>query len=309
MPYIFNDLSLNSRIDTPDKFIVKIKEILNFARICGKYAHVFYLHQNGIYNSAPCNINFRSCLNNIGEKELKSRVLSLIDKNTPSLPEESAIPDGLYFYYNNEKIPCTGLAECAYQNFMGEVSHCFSLSAGGYDMEQLSVIIRDNDSTNIQELENVYSLERLENICEHSQGCIPSWEEMIRRAGLLNLIRIEDYVLKALEREPFSSSLAEAILVRLKALSNIISAENDTAFNELFKRHCTGGKAHFSEESKTNIRDYEDKLTFTVRKEGKLCSYHGKITSDRQFRIHMDERPSRGNERTIVYIGYKITRS
>lgn len=310
MPYIFNDLSLNSHIDTPDKFIAKINEILSFAEICKRYHNIFYLHQNGIYASLPCNISFRSCVNANCNRELRSSVLSLIDKNTPSLPAESAIPDGLCFYHTDDEISSTGLAECAYQNFMDEdeIFKTFSISNGGYDLEQLTIAIHDAESTNLQKISNVYSLEKLQYLCENSQGSISSWEDMIERAALLDLIRIEGYVLVALARAPFCSSLAESVLRLLKVLSRMISTSSDGEFKKLFSDYCMRSNTHFSDESQTKIDDYESELTFKVHGEKKVCSYHGKIKGSRQFRIHMDECPSRGNERTIVYIGYKITK-
>jgi hypothetical protein len=304
-PFFFNDLSIGNWITDAGALKEKLRELCAFQASVRSYGLPVYLHKNGLYASRACGLPFRAAVNAHCDKEQKRLVFGMIDKNSPSLPEDPAIPEGCRFLYEGEKIPLTGLAECAYRNFMEEGGCTYSISGSGFSRTPLPVTLETECERRRLDISNFHSPASLAASLAGQTPPPATWDDFLALAGKLEYLRFEPSVSAALKREPFSSPIAEAVHRRLTALNDMAGSESEEAFLELDNKYCRGDKAWFSDESVTRGRDLHDKLTFKVQGRPTLCTFHGKV-STRVFRIHMDARPKRGQKITVVYIGRKI---
>lgn len=303
--YIFNDLSFGSWINSSELLICKLKELCDFDSKTKTVGHPVYIHRDGLYSREVCGFNFRTAVNKYSEIEIKRQILRLLDKSTPILPDDSAIPLGCLFRYSDKEMPQTGLAECAYRLYMGEDIYMYSLSNSAYSITPLDVSLHYEDTDYFVQVENFFSLATYEAALLNSLPPMRNWDDLLKRASLLKNIVIENSVQEYLRKEPFESNLGRSVFDRLKVVDELVGASSQSIYEEIKIKYCHGDKSWFSDESKTRIDRLREKLTFQVRGISTLCSFHGKV-SHRYFRIHMNGLPVRGCKSHIVYIGYKI---
>jgi hypothetical protein len=231
----------------------------------------------------------------------------MLDKSSPVLPDDTAIPSGLAFYYEEQVIPNTGLAECAYQAYMEESTSAYSLSASCFLKNTLIVSIRQNNVL-LGDLfiENFFSLSDFNQRLQSLRGPMKSWEDFFHfTASRYKWVECTDESGIPLRRQAFEQLLADKIISRMDVLEQMAGAQSDEIFLELEKKYCHGDRAWFTDESDRRKHELKNQLTFVVCGVKTLCSYHGKI-SYRAFRIHFAPRPRRGEKIRIAYIGYKI---
>lgn len=304
MDCIFNDLSFCEVVNSKQEFLCAFADIENFYKIGNQYNHSVYIHVQSLYSTAICGLDFRSAVNSFCDKEKKRKIFILLHATVLSLPENTAIPDGCSFFYNEQEIPHTGLSESAFRIFMEEKSHSFGLCCPNYDFSILPVEIKSGSERDIVEVPNVSNIDTFKGALAAAEPEAQSWDEVLNRARRLPHIQIEDSAVKALARESFEVSLGKSVLRVLQAIEDIASSSGDS-YHELTRKYCHGDRAIFSDESETRIATLRDKLFFWVSGERQLCSFHGKIRH-RDFRIHMDKQPIPDSIVHIVHIGYKI---
>lgn len=304
MNCIFNELSFAEYVDSFPKLLPALKELNKFHLIGTHYGQDTFIHRDGFYGIKICGQDFRQAVNlYIRDKEDKRIIFRLLDKTPRSLPDNTAIPDGCRCYHNNCEISCTGLAECAFRQFMGEKSLAYSLPSPTYMVDPLRITLATEGHV-ATEVRNVTSIESFRKELEHNEPAISTWNDIFQRAERLLHLRFETSAYESLAREPFEVSLGNAIWERLVVIEKI-STSSDNDYTELTRKYCHGDTAIFSDESRTRINELGEKLYFSVNGKRTLCSFHGKIPH-RFFRIHMDMQPVPGNIITIVHIGQKI---
>ena len=305
-PFFFNDLSLGDWIASAEDLKEKLRELCVFHSSVRSHGRPVYLDRNGLYDSHVCGRSFRDAVRAYCDREQRRQVLGLIDKSALSLPENSAIPEGCRFLYEGKGIPRTGLAECAYWNFMGDGGQTYSLSGSGFSRTALPVTLVTEYEQRCLLVGNFHSLASLATCLDEQTPPSANWAELVAQAGRLEYLRFEPYVVSAeLQREPFSGPIVEAVSRRLAALNEMAGSESGEAFLELERKYCHGENAWFHDESETRINQLRNKLTFNVQGRSTLCQFHAVISAG-AFRIHLDSRPKRGRKITVVYIGRKI---
>lgn len=305
MNCIFNDLSFIEFVTEPEKISPAFRNILDFQAVGRTFGQQVLVHHKALYDTSLFGKPFRTIVNShIKDPEIKRRIYILLDKSTPCLPDDTAIPGECNFFYSDRAIPCTGLAECAFRQFMGEQSFLFGLPCDLYNKTVLPVQFSCAGSRNSVNVFNVDEPEAFKEKLDEVRPPILNWEQLLERVELLPYIRIEDSVRESLRKEPFESSLCRAINKRIQIISQLANS-TPSNYHDLIQEYCHGERAWFSDESQTRINLLKDKLFFTVNGTPQRCSYHGKV-SYRTIRIHMDKKPVPGEFTHIVYIGYKI---
>jgi hypothetical protein len=306
--YILNDLSMEKFYNDYESFREAYRDITLFYRIGKEYEHIIYINTKAIADTRICNIPLRNAINNTKEisKELKSLIITIVDKSSPSLPADSAIPDGFEFFFDKTKIPHTGLAECAYRQMMEETVSAYSLPSQKYNFGTLKISITQNNNAISDEIiKNLFSLESFKEEVQLMKS-INSWDDLIDFIdNNYEYIVMTDDAKKYLKRETFEVRLSDVIIIRISALNKMITAKSSKIFSEMYKNYCGKKRAWFSVESVTRIRKLKEKLTFLIHGKNILCSYHAKI-EQRDFRIHFSSHPKIGEKIYIAYIGGKI---
>jgi hypothetical protein len=309
--FMFNDMSLERYYNNTDVFKNSLEEFLHFYTIGKQYGYTIYIYKNGLMDILVCDVPFRKAINDTKyiSVEQKRKILNILDKTTPVLPDDSAIPSDLTFFYNENLIPNTGLAECAYQKMMGESASLYSLSTSSFRYDSLTVYIKQNDIIdNKQEVKNYFSIAALEQELQSACKPIQSWDEFFDFVtNNFIWLKLTDDAKKYLKREAFEKILANSIITRLDILNKMAESESEKIFLELYRKHCQGNRAWFSDESLNRKQDpvLNEKLTFLINGKHILCNFHGKINY-RDFRIHISSQPKRHEKLYIAYIGRKI---
>jgi hypothetical protein len=308
--YVFNDLSLQKNYTDVSSLKNDLKELADFYDAGKRFEHTVYLHRDAIKQLSVLKTPFHGALKDTRffTQSQRAKIYIMLDKTSPVLPDDTAIPSGLAFYYEGQAIPNTGLAECAYQAYMEESTSTYSLSGSCFRKNTLIVSIKQND-TSLSELpiENYFSLSDFNQKLQSLRGPMRSWESFFNFTELrYKWVECTDELRIPLRRQAFEQRLADKIICRMDALEQMADAQSEEIFLELEKKYCHGDRAWFTDESETRKHELKDKLTFMVDGIKTLCSYHGKI-SYRTFRIHFTPRPKRGEKIYIAYIGYRIT--
>lgn len=306
--YIFNDLSIVDRYFNDYVSLSKtIGEIIAFYNSCRKNNQTVYIYRDKLTDIIVCGIPFRKAIQDTRNISVDKRIqiMTIIDRSSPALPEDSAVPAGLKFFYDNSEIPVTGLAECAYLQMMGEEIFSYSLSGSFFNITPLTVAIRQARTESKEAIINYFSLDALKKDLI-LQTPIASWDMLVEHVkNNFAWLEITDDAIKALKRDSFERVLADGILKRLDVLNKLAGAESEQNFFALYSKYCQGDKAWFSDESDTRIRNYRQELTFNIHGVDTVCSFHGKVPH-RYFRIHISSNPARGKKIYIAYIGRKI---
>jgi hypothetical protein len=309
--YIFNDLSLQKNYADSAALKKDLEELAGFYNAGKEFGHTIYLHRDAIKQVSVLNTPFHRALKDIKSftQPQRAKIFAMLDKSTPVLPDDTAIPSGLAFYYDGQAIPNTGLAECACQSYMEEaISSTYSLSTSCFLKRILLVSIKQNNvPLEDMSIENYFSLCDFIQKLQSLRGPIKSWEDFFHVVeSQYKWVECTDEARISLRRQAFEQLLADRIISRIDALEQMAGAQSEEIFLELEKKYCHGDRAWFTDESETRKHELENKFTFMVNGAQTLCSYHGRI-SCRTFRIHLAPRPKRGEKIYIPYIGYKIT--
>jgi predicted HTH domain antitoxin len=308
--YVFNDLSLQKNYTTISALKKDLKELVDFYDAGKKFEHTIYVHRDAIKQVSVLKTSFYKTLKDkrFFTDSQRVQIFTMLDKSTPVLPDDTAIPSSLAFCYEGQVIPNTGLAECAYQAYMNEAISTYSLSASRFLKHILIVSIKQNNvSFGDISIENYFSLSDFNQKLQSLRGPMKSWDDFFDFAeSRYKWVECTNEAKMSLKRQEFEQLLVEKIISRTDALEQMAEAQSEEIFLELENKYCHGDRAWFTDESDTRKRDLENRLTFTLNGVQTLCSYHGKI-SYRTFRIHFAPRPKRGAKIYIAYIGRKIT--
>lgn len=184
----------------------------------------------------------------------------------------------------------------------------------------LNVIWRKSDDTDIAvEVPNHWTLESVTKVLDGLPKPYDSWtslEEHLRR--MCDSLILADGAFAPLEGHPYVKSVAEGIHILLDVLNKLDAGFDDDGnrtdeFESLYETYFKGEAPYFTDESDTNKRGYESKLTFphpTQRGQTLFCSWHGKVNSPRNFppiRIHFTWPATAETTLCVVYVGPKIT--
>jgi hypothetical protein len=166
-----------------------------------------------------------------------------------------------------------------------------------------------------RELDNFWATADLQSFLEQREGDVQSWPEMLSRvrARYTNLTFL-DNMERHLAGEPFSSTIAQRVLILLDILNRVkagftATGERSDEGEQLIVNYFRHSKAAFTDASETEKNDaiYRAAMTFRLPNGDPLeCFWHGKI-SHRYFRIHFS--PITPDQPLyIAYIGPKLTK-
>ncbi|MDR1149772.1 MAG: hypothetical protein LBK66_14195 [Spirochaetaceae bacterium] len=307
---MFNDLSLDPFYNDFSTFKKVLGEIVHFYNIGTKNGHIIYLHRDSFFNIRVSDVMFRQAMNdskNI-DRQQKMQMLGILDKSKHILPDDSAIPCDFVFFHGENKLPNTGLSECAFRKFMGEDASLYSLSISlNFHHAVIPINIQQNDIFISNEfIKNYFSLETYLQKVQSLLKPPGTWDDFFNFiTDNFIWLEITDDAKKTLRRVSFKKNLIESIIQRFDVLNKMAGSESEAAFLEVYEKYCQGDRAWFSDESETRKNKLKEKLTFLINGKNILCSYHGKISHD-NFRIHISSTPKRHEKIYVAYIGSKI---
>ncbi|NJO82620.1 MAG: hypothetical protein HC828_07200 [Blastochloris sp.] len=310
-----NELSLHGQFPSLPAFVSALKEVQRCRNTAERYRHPFFCLRSLVERDALPGVNLRIAVMQTKDVNLTRTVMSWLDKHGPFWEDRRYHGSDEYLEHMGEIVTDCGMGEAAFRLASEQASAMVSFQESTHCSTPLQVIWhRADDNSHDLHIPNFWMHTDLEAYLSDSESAPQSWIELIERARqrYQNLTFVAS-ILDALRAEPFSSTIAERVLVLLGILDRLKSSfGEDSRFNaeghQLLHDYFQGDRALFSDESETNRRVFARQMTFqTPTGEDIFCPYHGKI-SFRYYRVHHSW-PVRADEPLYVaYIGPKITK-
>ncbi len=318
MELLINDLSLDGQFHDLNVFMESIRRIMTIRGIMRRtYSRELYCNRTIANSQVNTQLSMRQAMRYFSIDEQRA-IMSWLDKAGPFWDEDQQhdsndwyeLPDGTV-------VTDTAVGEVANCVYVGIDRRLISLKPSDYIHNPIKVNkIIDDDKIEDIYVVNYWNVDDVREALDVAQTPISSWDELRTRSEdhYSELTFVED-AFKPLAKHPFSQSAAETIYQRLNILNQIqMNREENGGFTseglKLNTHYFTGGRAWFSDESRTNKHHYRQKLTFPNPDDPNnnlFCPWHGKV-SHRCFRIHFSWPVSATNPLYIVYIGPKLTK-
>lgn len=317
MTWYVNDLSLCGQYGDATAFLADLKSLMQARKRLPVLGQKMFCSRELHTRPVTKNMDFREAVKSQPNNVPVQLVLAWLTKFGPFWEDTREFNEDDYFELGGVDVTDLGVGEAARNQIAGRQASCFSFAGGGFDYTPISVqhgLIEQPLGTN--HIPNIWDLNTL---CQIAQATVPApenWVQMLSQAqGRFDNLLFSPDAIDSLKKEPFSSYVVERVFALLAVLQEFVSCLNEDGSHsdrnhELIAQHFSGVKAWFTDESETNKRDFNDKMSFPdPDNEGEhiFCSWHGKIKSP-QYRIHFEwPLPGRSKFR-IFYIGPKITK-
>ena len=319
MKWFLNDASLQEQFCDHEELRSILRDLIALRQRNPDVRDNLRVTRSFSFASAAPDAEVRHIVANDKDRELKRLLLAWLDRTGPFIDDDRAEEVDDYFEFCGVEVTDSGLGEAARRTKNKEDSSTFSFAGGDVDFCSNPLNVDHGlkeDRLGQYEVANYVNLADLEADVIKSAPPVTSWTDLVTAAKeRFGHLEIEDWHLaKALQKEPFESSLAERALVLLEHLNSYVQdRDDDGAEGPIAKKviddYFKGERAIFSGESATNLIEYKDEMTFDLGNGTTLFApWHGKI-SHRYFRMHF-EWPLAGKRKklSVPYFGPKITK-
>ncbi|HBT0543241.1 TPA: hypothetical protein MCD01_000134 [Klebsiella quasipneumoniae] len=316
MQIFVNDLSINNQYSNPTEFISHLTFLISLRKRNSNFGDHF-ICPRGISEKVVCNDKtLRQVVLEYKNKDFTTAVLTWLDRSGPFLEGDDDDYGKLICEING-----TTLEDCVIENVATKVhrnenakTYSFDNCQPSYSYTPLSIGYTDNNGTGHIHIENIWNEAQLDALVCNWEKRPESWEQLIQYlAAKYSHLMFSQDILGHLSPYPFSSIISERAIVLMEILDNYVNSHDANKIrtketNEIIKNFFSGEKAPFTDESVSNIRDFNKEMTFDIDGKSTLCSWHGKI-KHQEFRIHFQYPFDTQMEKIFVaYIGPKITK-
>lgn len=316
MEWILNDLSLSKNFSDVDDFVVKMSEFLK-VKNNNRQLNQHMLCSRSLGNMKVLeNVTFSQVVMKRIDPNLRSQILSWLNKKGPFWADDRVINDDDYFEFNAIDVTDQGLGECARRKISGFPVCSYSFE-GNYSNSPL--IIQHGlaeEPFGFYDIENISGINGLIASVADALPTPKNWREAIDRLiEKYQCLIISKKVYEQMAPIPFSEGNYKSIDERFRVLKEYIESRDQhgdhTAQTEqIVENYFHGEKAWFSNSSDSERRKFKKALSFVdlLDAKKKLFPFHGKIKTP-QLRIHFGW-PISPNVKKIqvVYIGEKLTK-
>jgi len=317
MDCFIHDLSLNGQFQTPQEFLQEIKALLDLRDRYPIVRDSLYCTRALSSRPATATQNLREVAGG-AQRDLRLRIINWLMTKGPFLDNSRLQHADDYFECDGHDVTDQGAGEAA-RRLSAKLASCMlSFPGGGYDSPSLEIHhgIPEN-RLGRYEIANFWQHDALRIALNQAQAKPQNWSSALSQASQrFPDLLISPEILVTLQRESFSSYVAERIFELLGILQEFIAVRDKGSYSqrnwELIDHHFSGNKAWFTDESDSNKREFAEQLSFVdpYANGAKIfCPWHGKIKTP-QFRIHFTPWPLSTTDKKIkvLYIGPKITK-
>lgn len=316
MPWILNDLSLSKNEKCFEDFFHEFEDFLNCVASTTTLKTDF-LCSREIGNALVIeNTSFMQAVMQQAPRNLKSRIISWVNKHGPYWDDNRAYNDDDYFEYKNIDVTNQGLGECSRRSALNINTSTYSFD-GSFNFTPLFIDhgLKEDRLGNF-EIKNLWSLANLKQEALSTLPAPKNWKESYDRlVSNHQKLNFSEDILQQLSPTPFTITIHDRLNELCRVLEEYLASRDaDGRHTEntekILQDHFHGSKAWFSDESATDKHKFKNELTFKNPRSGKpgIFTYHGKVKTP-QVRIYF-EWPVKPNQNNIhvVYIGSKITK-
>ena len=252
-------------------------------------------------------------------REEQRALMSWLTRGGPFWDDDREHDSGDWYECAGEVVTDTAVGEAAHCVLHGIDRGLVSLDPSDFASDPVSVKYVNEEEHRVPvDVRNYWEPAAVEACLDAAPRALSSWGAL----GELALARFEHLrfapnAFEPLGTQPFKQGVAQRIMARLNVLNHLKQCfeENGARTNAghaLYQRHFTGGKAWFSDESAANQLDFAAELTFPnpdAPGETLFCSWHGKVKTPPQYRIHFSWPVTAASPLYVVYVGPKITKA
>ncbi len=317
MDFIVNDLSFEAQFHELSEFDDAISRIMELREIAISFDRSIYCHRNLLSKEVVPGFVMPRAIQAFPEP--KRRALMLwFTKHGPFWEDERTHCEDDYLEHNDKIVTDSAIGEAAYCCLTGADRGLVSLVPSSWEYSPIPVVMhRDDDTSELIEVENHWTPERLTDRLSALPSNITTWEslEQITRMRFVHLEFVQT-AFSHLSGLPFNPATRDRILTRLKLLDDLktcfdADGRRTARGFEIINQYFSGDGAYFSDSSDGEKAEFRSRLTFahpTDECQTMFCTWHGKVRGTPPIRIHFTW-PVRANEPLyVVYIGPKITR-
>jgi len=312
-----NELSLVGQYRSAEEFRVALEPLLRLRQRSGVVRNLLFCSWEFSNRLVTTQQNVQQAVRATGDRTYKQQVLNWLTKAGPFWTDDRASNPDDYFHFDGTDVTELGLGEAARRCLIEIAAGVFSFSGSIPAFERAPVVVHHGlpeDPIGDVAVDNCWTID---DLTEKTIAAPESWAQMLDSAIVqFESLRLTDYIIDRLSRNPFQRSICGDVLERLRVLNRIArelspGSSLSARGNELWQTFCVGDKAWFSDESPNDKRYFKHELSFPDPDDSsnKLdCTWHGKVKIA-QFRIHFEwPRPVDQAYLKVVYIGPKITK-
>ena len=317
MQLLVNDLSIAGQFPDLSAFRDAINRIMEIRAIAQQFGRELHCHRNIANAQVTWNMKLPQAIQSWTLNEQRA-VMQWVTKKGPFWDDDRSHGPDDYLEFNEEVVTDTAVGEAAYCCSHGIDRHLVSLIPSSWEFSPISVNwVLDDEARRHIDVVNHWEVNELEVALRAAPTPVASWEQLaaVCQARCSHLTFSADSF-EPLRGLPFIDGAAERILVLLDTLEALRRCVDNQGRrtpegNRILANHFSGGKAWFTDSSTSEKNEFNQQLTFPhpqANGEYLFCTWHGKVKTPPQFRIHFSDPFHVDEPLYVVYIGPKITK-
>ncbi|MGC0936660.1 hypothetical protein WKG99_14560 [Pantoea agglomerans] len=324
MQVYLNELSLNGQFNNEHHFYEWLSAFLSLRDKYASFSSNLFCHTLLFDRQATPTMTMRKAVKQKKSRDYESKVIQWLSRSGPFVPVTENPP--VICYHEGQELINSSIEYVVVNGLHEECFDTYLLSfpdSEKFNYTPLKITSLSSESEREVDLylNNFYRLTDLQVSIENnikfngpSFFQCSNWQAFYDYVCKeFSCVEFSNTAFSLLEKETFSEVVCKSSLKLIKILNDLIlSLDNAGLFtpetNKIITMHFSGGRALFTDESKSNKIDFKKEMTFSIDNEEVFCPWHGKI-SHNNFRMHFGYPLIKGqNKIHIVYLGPKITK-
>lgn len=317
MDFLINERSFHGQFHAMDEFHDSVEKIMLIRREIKRVGSELFCHRSVIDASITPEIGMRQAVQGMSTDRRRAWMQWLTQTGPYWLDERQHSEDEWLECGQDEIVTDTAIGEAAFCKSHGLERELVSVDPSNWLRPTIAVTRRKSDRVHeVIDVPNHWTVDMVSQRLKNCRKTFDSWRSLeahVRTA--CERLTIAEDAFESLSGQPFVPGAAERIQIRLDLLNQLKDCFNEGGErteegNQIYVDHFSGGKAWFTDSSDTEIRDFNNELTFPhPDKPGEylLCTWHGKVKTP-QIRIHFSFPISADIPLYVVYVGPKITK-
>ncbi|MDP3014459.1 MAG: hypothetical protein Q8M92_09470, partial [Candidatus Subteraquimicrobiales bacterium] len=284
MEWHINDLSLSGQFADPQSFRFALEPLLQLRIRDALLQKRLYCSRTLHECKATASYDLRKAVLATHDRGYIRLVLEWAANGGPFWDDDRQFEEDDYFECCGSDVTNQGLGEAARRRLAGREANTYSFQASGFEKSPLSVqhgLLEE--PINFINIINHWQIEQLRTALSSCRvlNCWKDVQEEINRR--FNHLIIAADAMDNLMASPFSTYVADQIIIRLDILSSLVDESDENGGlsvngRMLHANHFVGEKAWFTDESTDNKARFKQEMTFSDPSDASksiFCSFHG----------------------------------
>jgi len=311
-----NDLSLAGQFHDIQSFHLAVARLMRIRQEIQRLGSSLYCHRNLAQAQITAGVAMQQAVQGLPMPE-RSAWMQWLTMQGPYWEDARLHGAEDWLEVNGNIVTDTAVGEAAICCFRGLLRELVSFAPSAWLFTPVTVKwVHDDQSEEDICVSNHWDVASVQVSLAANPTRIASWRDLATQMHkACTRLTFAENAFEPLERYPFRPGAAERIHVLLNTLDKLRGCfdqggRRNAEGHRLYSDHFTGTKAWFSDSSDTEKNAFRDELTFPHPRDPKrtlFCSWHGKVKTPPQIRIHFSWPIRSDTPLYVVYVGPKIT--